>query len=245
MDERPLAQINVPMTLLGMRIDEIDSTSESADERTTSRRLVEIDRPSAPVTHDVRRLAPMGAAAVVIAAALLLGSFSSRRADTTADAPIPEMTAAPGRAAPIVESDRSTAPTTLATPFSIDGHACAQVSGPVADVDEDGCAEAIAVDGATIMAGAHRFVVGEAGDQLAVGDWNCDGSSTPAALRPSTGELFVFDTWGAPDRPTTISPTMVIPGARSIEAAPSASCAALTVRLSGDRTRRVTIPGGA
>jgi hypothetical protein len=44
------------------------------------------------------------------------------------------------------------------------------------------------------------FRVGEPGDWLVVGDWDCDGSITPALYRPTTGDVLVFDRWaGDPD----------------------------------------------
>jgi eukaryotic-like serine/threonine-protein kinase len=38
-----------------------------------------------------------------------------------------------------------------------------------------------------------RFELGEPGDRLLVGDWNCDGRQSPGLYRPSTGEVFTFD----------------------------------------------------
>ncbi len=38
-----------------------------------------------------------------------------------------------------------------------------------------------------------RYQLGEPGDLLVVGDWNCDGRQTPGLYRPSTGETFTFD----------------------------------------------------
>ena len=37
-----------------------------------------------------------------------------------------------------------------------------------------------------------RYRVGRPGDVVLVDDWDCDGTPTPALLRPSTGEVFVF-----------------------------------------------------
>lgn len=39
------------------------------------------------------------------------------------------------------------------------------------------------------------FAAGEPGDVAAIADWDCDGSKTLAVFRPSTGALFVFDSW--------------------------------------------------
>jgi len=57
-----------------------------------------------------------------------------------------------------------------------------------------GCGPAV-IDGTVVTVGGHRFEVGEPGDRVVVGDWDCDGIATAAALRPSTGEVFVFTTW--------------------------------------------------
>jgi hypothetical protein len=40
-----------------------------------------------------------------------------------------------------------------------------------------------------------QFALGRSGDELALGDWDCDGVATPALFRPSTNETFYFDSW--------------------------------------------------
>jgi hypothetical protein len=69
-----------------------------------------------------------------------------------------------------------------------------------ADVDGDGCPEALRYTDGTLEAGTARWVVGQAGDQVAAGDWGCSGSSTLALLRPATGEVFVFAGWAPAGR---------------------------------------------
>jgi hypothetical protein len=66
-----------------------------------------------------------------------------------------------------------------------------------------GCGPAV-VEGTVVTVGGHRFEVGQPGDRVVVGDWDCDGIATAAALRPSTGEVFVFTTW-------TSGPDVVVP----------------------------------
>jgi hypothetical protein len=68
-------------------------------------------------------------------------------------------------------------------------------------------------DGRIIVAGGHRFEAGIAGDRVAVGDWNCDGVATPALLRPSTGALFMFDSWATEGNDVSVAPARTIPGA--------------------------------
>jgi hypothetical protein len=38
-----------------------------------------------------------------------------------------------------------------------------------------------------------RYQLGEPGDVLVVGDWDCDGRQTPGLYRPDSGEVFLFD----------------------------------------------------
>ena len=66
-----------------------------------------------------------------------------------------------------------------------------------ADVDGDGCPEALRYADGVLEAGGIRWAVGQAGDQVATGDWSCQGMRTVALFRPSTGDLFRFDGWAA------------------------------------------------
>ncbi len=95
------------------------------------------------------------------------------------------------------------------------------VRGPgvvVGDVDGDGCPEALVVVGNVIDRGGVRFAVGEPGDQVVVGDWDCDGLATPAAFRPGDQRAYLFDGWAAHDQPA--------PAVRSVAATvpPVAAC---------------------
>lgn len=94
-------------------------------------------------------------------------------------------------------------------------------------------APAVAVDGTVVTVGQRRFEVGQPGDRVAVGDWDCDGTATAAVLRPSTGEVFVFPSW-------TSGPDVVVSAAARIEggvelvvgasADPDEGCGTLAVR---------------
>lgn len=50
-------------------------------------------------------------------------------------------------------------------------------------------------EGVLTMGDGTRYQVGEPGDILVVGDWDCRGDATPGLYRPGTGEVFLFDTW--------------------------------------------------
>ena len=60
------------------------------------------------------------------------------------------------------------------------------------------------------------YDVGEAGDLVAVADWDCDGQATPAVVRPSTGEVFVFPRWAAASDALTVPATQVVAGASGV-----------------------------
>ena len=90
----------------------------------------------------------------------------------------------------------------------------------------------VEVIGTEVRSGGQRWAVGDAGDLVAVGDWDCDGTSTPAVLRPSEGTVFVFDEWAPADggrvssRSGGSAPTDAVSFA-------SAGCGAATVGTAG------------
>ena len=65
----------------------------------------------------------------------------------------------------------------------------------LADVDGDGCLDALRYADGVLEAAGRRWSVGQAGDVAATGDWSCRGVRTLALLRPSTGEVFPLAGW--------------------------------------------------
>ncbi|MCU1351195.1 MAG: serine/threonine protein kinase, partial [Acidimicrobiales bacterium] len=70
----------------------------------------------------------------------------------------------------------------------------------VADLDGDGCPDAARWDGRVLVArtagpraAPRRYEIGRPGDQLVLGDWNCDGTATPALYRSSDGSVLTVD----------------------------------------------------
>ncbi len=61
----------------------------------------------------------------------------------------------------------------------------------------------LAEEGVLTMGDGARYQVGEPGDILVVGDWDCRGDSTPGLYRPRTGEVFLFDVWPTGDEVTS------------------------------------------
>ncbi|HEX7094390.1 MAG TPA: hypothetical protein VF183_00805 [Acidimicrobiales bacterium] len=79
-------------------------------------------------------------------------------------------------------------------------------------------------DGAT-------FAVGRAGDSVVAGDFDCDGVTGAALLRPDTGEVYVFDRLATPDAPVTGRLVATMPGGVALEAvAQPSGCDALVMR---------------
>lgn len=109
--------------------------------------------------------------------------------------------------------------------------ACASLPAdlPAVDHDGDGCPSPVRVEGGVVEVDGVRYGVGEPGDVLAVGDWDCDGTATVAAVRPSTGEVFVFDGWGE----LTVPAVTTVPGAAGAE---EGRCAVVVVDAAGART---------
>jgi eukaryotic-like serine/threonine-protein kinase len=119
---------------------------------------------------------------------------------------LPVTDRAPLDAAPRVEPEQALRP------------GCPPAAGP--DLDGDGCPDPIRIDGAEVIVGDRRFVAGEPGDVVVVGDWACTGTATPAVLRPGTGEVFVFPAWPAQGEDVVVSVTGAVPGAVSLHARP-------------------------
>lgn len=110
---------------------------------------------------------------------------------------------------------------------------CGDVVQPAAD--GDGCRDAVRVDGRTVAVGAARWRLGEPGDVVAVGRWDCGGSVFPALLRPATGDVFVFWRWAPHGQAVTAEPIERVAGATSIRAEPTADgCDQLVVDRDGD-----------
>ena len=68
------------------------------------------------------------------------------------------------------------------------------------------------MNGVVDFAGA-RYRVGEPGDQVIAGDWDCDGRVTLALFRPRTGDVFRFDLTA--DNVTVSATTRVTGGTRA------------------------------
>lgn len=142
-------------------------------------------------TVDLGRLRVAAAFAIPVTAALVGGFLVL----STPSAP-QHHAAAPATAPPTTA--RTTTSTLLTSTTST--IACRlTVPEPSADVDGDGCPDPLKLSDGVVETPAGRYAVGQPGDKIAVGDWDCDGTATAASLRPSTGEVWTFDRWPGPD----------------------------------------------
>lgn len=84
----------------------------------------------------------------------------------------------------------------------------------LADLDGDGCSEALSLADGILTTAIGTYRLGQAGDVLVAGDWDGDGLWTPGLYRPATGEAFLFDT--APGATTVSSrPVLELPSGGS------------------------------
>jgi hypothetical protein len=105
-------------------------------------------------------------------------------------------------------------------------------AAPAASSTTPSPAERIAtpIPGSELTSGGHTYRVGQAGDEVLVDDWDCDGERTPALLRPATGEVFVFPRW-AEDGSLSVAPVARVIGAEAlVSASVGAACPGLAVR---------------
>jgi hypothetical protein len=106
---------------------------------------------------------------------------------------------------------------------------------PLRTAASAGPAPVIVGDG-VVERGDQRYAVGSEGDVLALGDWDCDGVTTPAVLRPSTGSVFRFDIWATAEAGLTVRPATTIMGAVGLRADLAADGCARLVALLADGT---------
>lgn len=106
---------------------------------------------------------------------------------------------------------------------------------------DDGC-RPVAMAGAEFLAGGVRWSVGEVGDVVVVGRWECQAGAAPALLRPASGQVWVFDGWAGVGSTVAARLVAVVPGARTLRVLPYAShCDGLEV-LGAPRGDRVLGP---
>ncbi|QXC62403.1 hypothetical protein KSP35_06275 [Aquihabitans sp. G128] len=119
---------------------------------------------------------------------------------------------------------------------------CVAVAAPAADVDGDGCAERFHIAGTTIEVDGERWALGQPGDHLSLGDWDCDGRATPGLVRPSTGEVFLFARWPDGSGSLTARPVLTRAHATALVTTDEDRCRAPALRLDDGRTVAIDVP---
>ena len=139
----------------------------------------------------------------------------------------------------------ATAPPTVKTTTVADLGAddCPPVTAALhADVDDDGCDDALDYADGVLSSPAGRFGVGEPGDRAATGRWACAQQATLALLRPD-GTIYVADGWAAPGEDVTLRPVGAVAGATDITTVSgSGGCDELVVHK-GDGSTTTVRPG--
>ena len=102
---------------------------------------------------------------------------------------------------------------------------------PTADFDDRGLPENPAGHeaGAVLEYGGHRYGVGAPGDFVQTGDWDCDGQATPVIVRPSTGDVVLFDAWPTPNQSISMPVRWQVEAPTGAEAVSDGSCDLLRV----------------
>jgi hypothetical protein len=95
---------------------------------------------------------------------------------------------------------------------------------------------ALHVEGRHVTNDGGRWEVGADGDLVVVGDWDCDHLPTPAVLRPSTGQIAVFDRWAGVD-PEPARSVATLTGVSDVQ--PTERCGELLVRGPAGIERRI------
>ncbi len=196
-------------------------------------------RPSPPR----RRPAALAAGAVLVLGGLalglsLLGSASGDTVDV-AVAVAPSLPPSPSTSAPVPTT--STPPSRRLWPRST----CPLVAAPtVADLDGDGCGEEVELSDGVVSSAGRRWQVAAPDDVVTLGDWDCDGTATPAVLRGGSGELWVYDRWAELGHDVGATLAGVVPtavSARTVTTSPDATgCDRIEVVHPDDRTTIVT-----
>jgi hypothetical protein len=201
----------------------------------------------------LRRLASVaatlaGIVLVLVGVRLLLAQ--QPQADAASELPTssvsssaPTSPSAPASGPPISRSTPPTTEPTTSTAPPVTRPSCPAASRPAADVDGDGCPESYSVVGAHLVVAGVTYVLGRPGDLTAVGDWYCDGRATPALVRPSTGEVFVFQRWADAARPVTVQAATIVRDPTGIRASRATiRCPRLVVTRSDRAPYVVPVP---
>lgn len=160
---------------------------------------------------------------------------SSAVGDRPGDRPRPSLAGVAGgtrRAVP-PSSPAPASPAGAGRPFPVTG-AAPPPCLPTGSRTGATCTAAMTYVDGVVSVGTARFAVGEPGDVIATGRWQCGPIPTIVVLRPSTGQLWAFDTWPMGDTPVTATLVGTTPGGRTVRPEDVGECdSALVGRQDG------------
>lgn len=78
------------------------------------------------------------------------------------------------------------------------------------------------------------YTIGQPGDLTLVDDWGCSGSERLLLLRPSSGDVYVFDDWATVGVPSQGRLVASVPGASALESSAGADACPVPVARTGD-----------
>lgn len=163
------------------------------------------------------------------------GPTGPEHAPASTTTAVPATSPAPS-SAPVPSTSADAAPT---GPAPVPA-GCPPVDRRGPDLDGDGCPDPVQVDGTTIAVGDRRFELARAGEVVVLGDWDCDGTVAPAALRPDTGEVFAFPRWPDGTEELEVEAVDRVPGATALVVEPvGAGCDGLVAEVPGQGRSRV------
>lgn len=177
-----------------------------------------------------RASAPLAATAAVVVVGGAIAFASSATPPAPPPAPAVELSAVPPHEVQpgptttragltSTSTPKSTSVPTTTTVSVTRSHCVVATAVLQADVDGDGCPDVLRYVDGVLEAGDARWALGQAGDQVAAGDWGCQGTRTLALFRPSTGEVFRFDGWATPEQDVKATAVVRVPGGVAIRAA--------------------------
>ena len=109
--------------------------------------------------------------------------------------------------------------------LAVDAPRCLPRTG--LDIDGDGCPDEITIDGTIISTDDGRWSLGETGDFVLVGDWDCDGTAAPGLVRKNSGSVYFFEGWSPPSVPLLAHPVATV--GEPIDAEPLEGCGGIRV----------------
>ncbi len=171
------AAIEIILAALEAGREDLRGTIRSLDQR-------RLPPASPPGPIDRRSIAAAGACLAVMSIVALIAVVVLRSTDSTAP---PEATAEPS------------------LEFVEDAHPTTTGPSPVVSADPPTVPRPVP-NALELRHAGRRYALGRVGDIVVVDDWNCDGTPTPALLRPTTGAVAVFGHW--PTAGATVEPVV-------------------------------------